>query len=88
MANRHVAQCSAENIMQWCTYLDNFSLNQEIAPVLASEYHNKRVNYYLLISNQQIFFCYFIFIYKIKLKRFSETFFFKDFSRKNLHEYE
>lgn len=43
LANRHVAQCSAENIMQWCTYLDNFSLNQEIAPQLASEYHNRRL---------------------------------------------
>ena len=43
LANRNVAQCSAENIMQWCTYLDNFSLSQEIAPQLASDYHNKRL---------------------------------------------
>lgn len=64
LANRHVAQASAENIMQWCTYVDNFSLNQEIAPFLAAEYHNRR------------------------LKRFSETFFLKDFAKKNLNEYE
>ena len=43
LANRHVAQCSAENIMQWCLYIDNFSLNQITSPFLASEYHNKRV---------------------------------------------
>jgi hypothetical protein len=43
LANRHVAQCSAENIMQWCLYLDNFSLNQSIQPHLATEYHSKRV---------------------------------------------
>ena len=43
LANRHVAQCSAENIMQWCTYIENFSLNQQIAPFLATEYHSKRV---------------------------------------------
>jgi hypothetical protein len=30
--------------MQWCTYIENFSLNQTIAPFLASEYHSKRVN--------------------------------------------
>lgn len=44
LANRHVAQCSAENIMQWCVYLDNFTMNQTIAPFLAIEYHNKRVS--------------------------------------------
>ena len=43
LANTHVAQCSAENIMQWCVYVDNFSLNQSIVPILASEYHSKRV---------------------------------------------
>jgi len=43
IANRHVAQCSAENIMQWCTYVDTFSLSQEIAPQLASEYHKQRL---------------------------------------------
>jgi len=44
--------------------VDNFSLNQEIAPFLASEYHVRR------------------------LKRFSETFFLRDFAKKNLNEYE
>lgn len=44
LANRHVAQCSAENIMLWCLYLDNFSLNQTTSPYLATEYHNKRVS--------------------------------------------
>ena len=44
LANRHVAQCSAENIMLWCIYLDNFTLNDDISAQLALEYHNKRVN--------------------------------------------
>ena len=37
LANRNVAQCSAENIMQWCTFLENFSFSQQAAPHLASE---------------------------------------------------
>jgi hypothetical protein len=48
LANRHVAQCSAENIMLWCIYLDNFTLNDDISPQLALEYHNKRVILYLI----------------------------------------
>ncbi|CAF0926939.1 unnamed protein product [Brachionus calyciflorus] len=50
LANRHVAQCSAENIMLWCIYLDNFSLNQIISPYLAIEYHNKRVRIKFFIN--------------------------------------
>jgi hypothetical protein len=64
IANRHVAQCSAENIMLWCHYLDHFSLNQSINQHLASQYHIKRV------------------------KRFSESFFIKDFTRKHIIDIE
>ena len=44
LANTHVAQCSAENIMLWCLYLDNFRLDDYISSSLASEYHTKRVS--------------------------------------------
>jgi hypothetical protein len=64
MANRHVAQCCAENIMLWCTYLETFSLNESIAPHLATEYH------------------------KLRLKRFSESFFTKELSRRNLQSFD
>lgn len=45
LANRHIAQCSAENIMLWCIYLENFTLNDFISSHLALDYHNKRVSF-------------------------------------------
>jgi hypothetical protein len=44
LANRHIAQCSAENIMLWYVHLDNLRLNDAICPHLALDYHNKRVS--------------------------------------------
>ena len=50
-ANRHIAQCSAENIMQWCIYLEKFSMNEAIVPRLAADYHHKRVSLLLFSLN-------------------------------------
>lgn len=43
LANRHVAQLSAENIMLWCLYIDNFTFNQPVGEHLATEYHIRRL---------------------------------------------
>ena len=43
LANIHVAQLSADNITLWYTYMDYFTLNGNIGPYLALDYHTKRV---------------------------------------------
>ena len=67
MANRHIAQCSAENIMLWCIYLDNFTLNDYISEQLALEYHHKRVN------------CFFISLFSAVISTSTKLFHFNKF---------
>ena len=42
-AHAHIAQCSAENIMLWCQFIQTFGLQEITGNVLAKEYHTKRV---------------------------------------------
>ena len=44
LAHAHIAQCSAENIMLWCQFVQQFSLDDRVATVLGREYHLKRVS--------------------------------------------
>ncbi|UJR28838.1 hypothetical protein I4U23_010062 [Adineta vaga] len=43
LAHAHIAQCSAENIMVWCQFIDSFGLHDTPTRILAKEYHLKRV---------------------------------------------
>ncbi|CAF4608010.1 unnamed protein product [Rotaria sp. Silwood1] len=43
LAHAHIAQCSAENIMLWCQFIQVFGLHELSAIVLAKDYHFKRV---------------------------------------------
>ncbi len=43
LAHAHIAQCSAENIMLWCQFIQTFGLHESSAIVLAKDYHFKRV---------------------------------------------
>ncbi|UJR20758.1 hypothetical protein I4U23_023876 [Adineta vaga] len=43
LAHAHIAQCSAENIMLWCQFIQTFGLHESTAIVLGKEYHFKRV---------------------------------------------
>ncbi|CAF3318783.1 unnamed protein product [Rotaria socialis] len=43
LAHAHIAQCSAENIMVWCQFIQTFGLSESSAIVLGKEYHLKRV---------------------------------------------
>ncbi|CAF3733453.1 unnamed protein product [Rotaria magnacalcarata] len=43
LAHAHIAQCSAENIMIWCQFIQTFGLSESSAIVLGKEYHFKRV---------------------------------------------
>ncbi|CAF1649585.1 unnamed protein product, partial [Adineta ricciae] len=43
LAHAHIAQCSAENIMLWCQFIDFFGLHDTPMQILAKEYHLKRV---------------------------------------------
>ncbi len=43
LAHAHIAQCSAENIMLWCHFIQTFGLHEMTGNVLAKEYHIKRV---------------------------------------------
>ncbi|CAF3479267.1 unnamed protein product [Adineta steineri] len=43
LAHAHIAQCSAENIMLWCQFIDKFGLHDIPEKILAKEYHLKRV---------------------------------------------
>ncbi|CAF1614264.1 unnamed protein product, partial [Rotaria magnacalcarata] len=43
LAHAHIAQCSAENIMLWCQFIQTFGLHEITAIVLAKDYHFKRV---------------------------------------------
>lgn len=43
LAHAHIAQCSAENIMLWCQFIQTFGLHETTAIVLGKEYHFKRV---------------------------------------------
>jgi hypothetical protein len=43
LAHAHIAQCSAENIMLWCHFIQIFGLHEMTVNVLAKEYHIKRV---------------------------------------------
>ncbi|CAF3536336.1 unnamed protein product [Rotaria sordida] len=43
LAHAHIAQCSAENIMLWCQFIQIFGLHEITAIVLAKDYHFKRV---------------------------------------------
>ncbi|CAF3528073.1 unnamed protein product [Rotaria sp. Silwood1] len=43
LAHAHIAQCSAENIMLWCQFIETFGLHEITATVLAKDYHFKRV---------------------------------------------
>ncbi|CAF2818752.1 unnamed protein product [Rotaria sp. Silwood2] len=43
LAHAHIAQCSAENIMLWCQFIQVFGLHEISAIVLAKDYHFKRV---------------------------------------------
>ncbi len=43
LAHAHIAQCSAENIMLWCQFIQIFGLHESSAIVLAKDYHFKRV---------------------------------------------
>jgi hypothetical protein len=43
LAHAHIAQCSAENIMLWCEFIQTFGLNEITSNFLAKEYHLKRV---------------------------------------------
>jgi len=49
LAHAHIAQCSAENIMLWCQFIQIFGLHESSAIVLAKDYHFKRVNHFLII---------------------------------------
>ncbi|CAF4005986.1 unnamed protein product, partial [Rotaria sp. Silwood1] len=42
LAHAHIAQCSAENIMLWCQFIETFGLHEITATVLAKDYHFKR----------------------------------------------
>ncbi|CAF1327656.1 unnamed protein product [Rotaria sordida] len=43
LAHAHIAQCSAENIMLWCQFIQIFGLHDISAIVLGKDYHFKRV---------------------------------------------
>ncbi|CAF4300828.1 unnamed protein product [Rotaria sp. Silwood2] len=43
LAHAHIAQCSAENIMLWCQFIETFGLHEITENVLAKDYHFKRV---------------------------------------------
>lgn len=43
LAHAHIAQCSAENIMLWCQFIETFGLREITGIVLAKDYHFKRV---------------------------------------------
>ncbi|CAF3725517.1 unnamed protein product [Adineta steineri] len=43
LAHAHIAQCSAENIMLWCQFIQTFGVHESTAIVLSKEYHFKRV---------------------------------------------
>ncbi|CAF3420417.1 unnamed protein product [Rotaria sp. Silwood1] len=49
LAHAHIAQCSAENIMLWCQFIQVFGLHELSAIVLAKDYHFKRVRNFILI---------------------------------------
>jgi len=48
LAHAHIAQCSAENIMLWCQFIQTFGLHETTAIVLAKEYHFKRVRNFIV----------------------------------------
>ena len=43
LAHAHIAQCSAENIMLWCQFIQVFGLHELTAINLSKDYHLKRV---------------------------------------------
>ena len=43
LAHAHIAQCSAENIMLWCQFIQTFGLHESVGIVLAKDYHFKRI---------------------------------------------
>lgn len=46
LAHAHIAQCSAENIMLWCQFIQTFGLHESCAIVLGKDYHYKRVKHF------------------------------------------
>lgn len=43
LAHAHIAQCSAENIMLWCQFIQTFGLHESVGIILGKDYHYKRV---------------------------------------------
>ncbi len=73
LAHAHIAQCSAENIMLWCQFIQIFGLHKSSAIVLAKDYHFKRVN------NLFFFIRYSLIIYFDRLNDYLKDFFIMKF---------
>ena len=98
LAHAHIAQCSAENIMLWCQFIQIFGMHETTAIALAKEYHLKRVRKQQQQRQSAVICSFFrntlvqwhisyairVFLSFKKVKRLSEGFFLRETSRINL----